>query len=59
MMSKSLPNKAYLGEGISIEWDGLNFSLYIFDGKEKQHEIILSIDTWLALTRFVKSLENE
>jgi hypothetical protein len=52
--------ETYLGDGVYMKWDGNRFTLYTsYNGNEVTNNIVLEIETWLALTRFVKSLENE
>ena len=58
-MTNNITRESYLGDGVYIRWDGMCFIIYTSNGIETTNEIVLEIDTWLALTRFVKSLEEQ
>ena len=53
-----MSKKQYLGDAVIIEWDGQRFILTTSDGYKNTNEIVLEIEVWLALTRFVESLKD-
>ena len=50
--------RQYLGDGVYVEWDGNSFTLTTSDSINVTNEIILEIEVWLALIRFVESLKE-
>ena len=45
--------KDYIGDGVYVEWDGFGFALTTENGIEATNRIVLELEVYEALTRFV------
>lgn len=56
---QATPLRAYLGDGVYIEFDGFLLLLTTEDGIRATNTIVLEPDVWLALKAYVARLEAD